>query len=115
MTFYGNGAKKPKKSPKPHLGAALPRSSAPAKMTVDEAVEADRAYFDAHPEADEYIREFVPGEFPAGELPEIPPGFRYVTHVSVIHRTEGRADGRYRRLIAVCDTPHGPKAAASSS
>jgi hypothetical protein len=75
----------------------------PAKMTVDEAVEADRAYFEAHPEEDEYIREFVPGEFPASELPEIPPGFRYVTHVSVIHRTDGRADGRYRRLMAVSE------------
>ena len=81
----------------------IPRSRAVAKLTVDEAVEADRAYFDAHPEQDEYIREFVLGEFPAGELPEIPPGFRYVTHVSVIHRTDGRADGRYRRLMAVSE------------
>jgi hypothetical protein len=29
---------------------------------VDEAVEADRRYFDEHPDEDEYIREFVPGE-----------------------------------------------------
>jgi len=34
-------------------------------MTVDQAVEADRAYFDAHPDENEYIREFVPGEFGA--------------------------------------------------
>jgi hypothetical protein len=45
--------------------------------TVDEAVAADRKYFDDHPGEDEYIREFVPGEF--GERPEIPPGFRYAT------------------------------------
>ena len=39
-------------------------------MTVDEAVAADRKYFDEHPDEDEYIREFVPGEFGADELPE---------------------------------------------
>jgi hypothetical protein len=54
-----------------------------------------------HPEADEYIREFCPGEFHAVDLPEIPPGFRYATMVTVIHRTDGVADGRYRRAIAV--------------
>jgi hypothetical protein len=30
-------------------------------MTVDEAVAADRNYFDEHPDEMEYIREFVPG------------------------------------------------------
>src|SRR5262245_3728129 len=45
--------------------------------TVDEAVAADRKYFDNHPGEDEYIREFVPKEF--GKRPEIPPGFRYAT------------------------------------
>jgi hypothetical protein len=35
--------------------------------TVDEAVEADRRYFDEHPDEDEYIREFVPGEFGKAE------------------------------------------------
>jgi hypothetical protein len=71
-------------------------------MTVDEAVEADRRYFASHPEEDEYIREFVPGEFGNAELPEIPDGFRYATHVEVFHRDEaGVADGRYRRLMAV--------------
>jgi hypothetical protein len=72
-------------------------------MTVDEAVAADRKYFDAHPDADEYIREFVPGEFGALELPEILPGFRDATHVSVIHRENGVAVGRYRSLMAVCE------------
>ena len=36
--------------------------------TIDEAVEADRKYFDEHPNEDEYIREFVPGEFGKAEL-----------------------------------------------
>jgi hypothetical protein len=40
----------------------------------------------------------VPGEFGKTELPEIPPGFRYATHVSVMYR-EGVQIGRYRRLI----------------
>ena len=46
----------------------------PAKpvMTVDEAVEADRRYFHVHPDENEYIREFVPGEFGKAELPESP-------------------------------------------
>jgi hypothetical protein len=51
-------------------------------MTVDEAVAADRAFFEAHPEENEYIREFVPGEFGKAELPQIPDGFRFATHVS---------------------------------
>jgi hypothetical protein len=51
------------------------RASKPV-MTVDEAVAGDRKYFDEHPDENEYIREFVPGEFGAAELPGIPPGFR---------------------------------------
>ena len=81
----------------------IPRCSKPAAMTVDQAVEADRAYFDAHPDENEYIREFVPGEFGASELPEIPDGFRFATHVSVKLRVAGEPVGRYRRLMAVCD------------
>jgi hypothetical protein len=72
-------------------------------MTIDEAVAADRRYFDEHPDEGEYIREFVPGEFGAMELPEIPEGFRYATHVSVMHREQGQPVGRYRRLMAVCE------------
>lgn len=55
--------------------------SRPAKpvMTLDEAVEADRAWFDAHPDEDQYIREFVPGEFGKAELRRIPSGYRYAT------------------------------------
>lgn len=82
---------------------AIPRCPKTAATTVDEAVEADRCWFDAHPDQDEYIREFCPGEFRGAELPGIPAGFRYATLVTVIHRTDGVADGRYRRAIAVCD------------
>jgi hypothetical protein len=71
-------------------------------MTVDEAVAADRAYFDEHPDEDEYIRAFVPGEFGQAELPEIPEGFAYATHVAVTLRVDGQPIGRYRRLMAVC-------------
>jgi hypothetical protein len=52
----------------PPISRAEP-SKTIAQMTVDEAVEADRRYFDEHPEEDEYIREFVPGEFGNAELP----------------------------------------------
>jgi hypothetical protein len=38
-------------------------------------------------------------------LPHIPPGFRYATFVTVIHRTGGVADGQHRRIIAVCGAP----------
>ncbi len=72
-------------------------------MTVDEAVAADRRYFDEHPDEDEYIRKFVPGEFGAAELPEIPDGFRYATHVAVTLRVDGEPVGRYRSLMTVCE------------
>jgi hypothetical protein len=77
----------------------------PSKLlkTVDEAVAADRKYFDEHPDEDEYVREFVPGEFGAAELPEIPEGFRYATHVEVTLRVRGEPVGRYRSLMAVCE------------
>jgi hypothetical protein len=82
----------------------IPRARpGPPLMTVDEAVQADRDWFAAHPDQDEYIREFVPGEFGARELPEFPSGFRYATHVSVFQRIDGLAVGRYRQLMAVCD------------
>jgi hypothetical protein len=71
-------------------------------MTVDEVVAADKKYFDENPDENEYIREFVPGEFGKAELPEIPPGFCYATHVSVMYR-EGVRVGRYRRLMAICE------------
>ena len=51
----------------------------------------------------EYIREFVPDEFGAIELPEIPSGFRYATHVEVTLRVHGQPIGRYRQLMAICE------------
>ena len=83
----------------------ITRARAPSRpaMTVDEAVIADRKYFDEHPDEEEYIREFVPGEFGAVELPEIPPGFRYATHVAVTLRVHGHPVGRYRQLMTVCE------------
>ncbi|MGO9049411.1 MAG: hypothetical protein ACLQFW_21445 [Xanthobacteraceae bacterium] len=83
-------------------------------MTVDEAVVADRAYFDAHPEEEAYIREFVPGEFGAVELPEIPDGFRYATHVEVFLRVDGEPVGRYRSLMAICEGEELQRLAAAS-
>jgi hypothetical protein len=72
-------------------------------LTVDQATAADFRYFCEHPDQDQYIREFVPGEFSARQLPSIPPGFRYATLVSVQLRVEGEPVGRFRELIAVCD------------
>jgi hypothetical protein len=81
----------------------ISRVTAKQVMTVDEAVAADRKYFDENPDEDEYIREFVPGEFGKIELPDIPEGFRYATHVAVNLRVDGLPIGRFRRLMAVCE------------
>jgi hypothetical protein len=70
---------------------------------VDEATAADRKFFDENPDLDEYIREFCPGEFGKMELPEILPGFRYATHVSVTLRVQGQPVGRFRRLMMICE------------
>ena len=102
MTFYRNWAKQSESSTEPHF-ASVSRSAELALNDVEQAIEADRHWFAEHPDADEYIREFCPGEFGTAELPEIPPGYRYATLVTVIHRTDGVADGRHRRMIAVCD------------
>jgi hypothetical protein len=92
MTFSESRAN-PTKNPHYPQPRPVPRSPAPAFNEVEQAVEADRRYFAKHPEADEYIREICPGEFGAAELPEIPEGFRYLTHVSVIHPTTVRRSG----------------------
>jgi hypothetical protein len=52
---------------------------------------------------DEYIREFVPGEFGKLELPDVPDGFYYATHVRVTLRMDGEPIGRLRRLMTLCD------------
>jgi hypothetical protein len=82
------------------ISRAKPRKSF---MNVDEATAADRKYFEENPDEDEYIREFVPGEFGKMELPEILLGFRYATHVSVTLRVKGQAVSRFRRLMMICE------------
>jgi hypothetical protein len=71
-------------------------------QTVDEVVEADWQYFEEHPDEEEYIREFVPGEFGAAELPDIPEGFCYATCVSRLWK-DGQPIGRYRNLMFVSE------------
>ena len=61
-------------------------------MTVDEAVAADRAYFDEHPDEEEYIREFVPGEFGAATA-EDPAGLP-LCHPCLCDATGGGSAGR---------------------
>ena len=68
---------------------------------LEQVFSSDRAWFDAHPDETEYIRDFAPGEFPAEELPVPPPGFTYATRVTVIVRNEHGAVGRYRELMMV--------------
>ena len=93
------------------ISRRLRPSNNPA-TTLDEIAEADRKYFDENPDEEEYIREFVPGEFGAAELPEIPPGFRYTTHVSVLYH-DGEQVGRYRSMMTVCDGEELKRLAAS--
>src|SRR5215831_2962513 len=113
MTFYRNWTKQSESSPEPHF-ASISRSTEPALNDVEQAIEADRCWFAEHPDADEYIREFCPGEFGAAKLPEIPSGYRYATLVTVIHRTNGVADGRHRCMIAVCESDDLPESLTGS-
>jgi hypothetical protein len=71
-------------------------------MSLEEVLESDRQYFLDHPDEEEFIREFCPGEFGQAELPEIPPGFRFATCVSRIWR-DGEPVGRYRELMTVLE------------
>jgi hypothetical protein len=77
-------------------------SSSSGALSFDEAVVADRLYFDEHPDENEFVRDHVPGEFDEAELPEIQPGFRYATKVTAM-RVKGRAIVRTRRLVTLCD------------
>jgi hypothetical protein len=74
-----------------------------ATLTADQATEADFQYFCDHPDEEQYIRQFVPGEFGKEELAPIPPGFRYATIVSVTLRVDGQSVGRLRELMAICE------------
>jgi hypothetical protein len=72
-------------------------------LTVDQATEADFEYFCDHPDEEQYIPQFVPGEFGKKELAPIPPGFRYATIVSATLRVDGQPVGRLRELMATCE------------
>jgi hypothetical protein len=72
-------------------------------MTVDQATESDFRYFVEHPDEEQYIREFCPGEFGKRELPELPAGYRYATLVSVTLRVDGLPVGRFREMMAICE------------
>jgi hypothetical protein len=54
-------------------------------LTVDQATEPDFQFFCDHPDEEQYIRQFVPGEFGKKDLAPIPPGFRYATIVACEH------------------------------
>jgi hypothetical protein len=79
------------------------RSPDAAAATPSEAILRDREWFLSHPGEDCYIREFVPGEFNEGELPPIPPGFRYATYVRAQRCSCGCGAPllRHRSLMAV--------------
>jgi len=64
-------------------------------IDLDSASTADRAWFEAHLDEPHCVRDFVPGEFPEGELPNIPDGFRYGTLVTMI----GAPCARMRQMI----------------
>jgi hypothetical protein len=72
-------------------------------LTVDQATEGDFRYFCDHPGEEQYIRQFVPGEFGPAELAPFPVGFRYATIVSVTMRVGGEPVGRFRELMAICE------------
>jgi hypothetical protein len=103
MTNYSKeaqGAKiplHPQRAPIPRVEVGSPA------MTVDQATEADFQYFLAHPDEEQYVREFVPGEFGKAELPELPPGYRFATLVTVRLRVDGEPVGRFREAMAICE------------
>ena len=100
IRYRGKNASKSPKVP----DSAIPRiEETPPVLTVDQATEGDFRYFCAHPDEDQYIRQFVPGEFGPVELPPVPAGFRYATLVSVTMRVGGEPIGRFRELMAVCE------------
>ena len=101
---YTSRGKNALKSPKIPTWHPIPRvDETTPVLTVDQATEGDFRYFCEHPDEEQYIRQFVPGEFGAIELPPIPAGFRYTTLVSVTMRVEGEPVGRFRELMAVCE------------
>jgi hypothetical protein len=71
-------------------------------QSVEEVLEADRQYFLDHPDEEEFVREFCPGENRA-ESPAIRPfRTRFATCVSRIWQ-DGEPIGRYRNLMMVSE------------
>jgi hypothetical protein len=58
-------------------------------------LEVDRAWFDANPDKDEYIRELIPNEFPPC-MSAPPAGYRIMVRVLVLGRYNGAAICRTR-------------------
>jgi len=102
MTQKSISGKMPLTPTNPHQ-TSVGRVDDPPFMTVDQATESDYRYFFEHPDQAQYIREFCPGEFGRRDLPELPPGYRYATLVSVTMRLEGKPVGRFREMMAIGD------------
>jgi hypothetical protein len=68
MSLYRSKGVEPQKPTKPHLQPIVRVETAKPVMSIEEVLETDRQYFLEHPEAEEFIREFCPGEFDAAEL-----------------------------------------------
>jgi hypothetical protein len=103
MTKYSNEGQKPSNPNNPNLPSITRVGTGSPVMTVDQACEADFRYFMEHPEEDQYIREFCPGEFGKKELPELPEGYRFAILVTVTLRVDGQPVGRFREMMAICE------------
>jgi hypothetical protein len=103
MTKYSNEGRKLSKSTISTLPSIARVGTGSPVMTVEQVTQSDFRYFMEHPDEDQYIREFVPGEFGKKELPELPPGYRFATLVSVTMRVDGQPVGRFREMMAICE------------
>jgi hypothetical protein len=73
----------------------------PAGSALDNIQRVDHAWFHAHPDATDYVRELLPGEFEAGNRPHIaiggeqipapPPGHQWLVRVFVLRRPIDRS------------------------
>jgi hypothetical protein len=103
MAIGSSRSELPRISTHPHPSPISRVGETAPTLTIDQATEADFQYFCDHPDEEQYIRQFVPGEFGKRELAPIPPGFRYATIVSVTLRVDGQPIGRLRELMAICE------------
>lgn len=62
MTNYSKEAKQASNPTNPNLRPIVRVETRSPAMTVEQATEADFRYFMEHPDEEQYIREFVPGE-----------------------------------------------------